>query len=221
MFGDHRPGQRRSEKILVFVLGARTQSREDVVAQKFLAQVFYDDLCRAGFMGLLHNGVNVFALAHVGNHCDYVTVIVFLQPWNDDGGVEPSRICQYYFFTHDAPHKNLLVIVTIDPSTARRLAALRSGFRQESPAHPLPTQHANIARAEDPGCGNAHASLRLNSFTHDCSLWARCACRCPAVKVKLPSECACGSLPGQTRWTAANRSRPPLPLRRDAPAGSA
>src|SRR6185437_5038772 len=72
-----------------------------------------------------------------------------------------------------------------------------------------------------PATRDRSRSLRLNFLTHDCSLSARCAYRCPAVKVKLLSECACGSPPGQKQSTLVNRSRQPLLLLRDAPAGSA
>jgi hypothetical protein len=112
--------------------------------------------------------------------------------------------CASTFSRMIAPYA-IFHLFTIDPSTARLpphsaqnrralgtpVAALRSGFRQEAPAHPL---H-----------GIAHASLRLNFLTHDCSLRAWRACRCPAVKVRWLSGCACGSPPGQRRWSAESR----------------
>ena len=91
VLGDHRPCQRCSQKILVLILRARAQSREDVVAQEFIAQVFHDHFCRAGLMGFFHHGVNVLALAHVGNHGDHVTVIVFFEPRNNDRGIKPPE----------------------------------------------------------------------------------------------------------------------------------
>ena len=79
---------------------ARLDRREDVVGQELLPQVFDDDLARAGLVRLLDDCVDVVALANVGHEGDDVVVIVFLQPRNDDGGVESSGISKYDFLTH-------------------------------------------------------------------------------------------------------------------------
>ena len=97
---DDRTRQRRAEQILVLVHRARLDRREDVVGQELLPQVFDDDFARAGLVGLLDDGLDVVALAHVGHEGDDVVVIVFFQPRNDDGGIKSSGISKYDFLTH-------------------------------------------------------------------------------------------------------------------------
>ncbi len=101
VLGDDRPRQRGAQQVLVLVHRARLDRREDVVGQELLPQVFDDDFARAGLVGLLDHGIEVVALADVGDEGDDVVVVVFLQPRNDDGGVQPSRICKDNFFTHE------------------------------------------------------------------------------------------------------------------------
>ena len=58
----------------------------------------------------------IIALSHVGNVGDDIAVVILFQPRNDDGGVEPSGICQYDFLTH----RNSLA-----ESDERRLPAIK------------------------------------------------------------------------------------------------
>jgi hypothetical protein len=76
--------------VLIFRSGP--QSRENVVAQKLFTQVFYNHLGRAGLMRLLNYTINVLALADIGDHGNHLAMIVFLEPRNDDGGVQSSGI---------------------------------------------------------------------------------------------------------------------------------
>src|SRR5947208_550287 len=86
MFGNHRTRQRRAQQILVLVDGPGAQSGKDIAAQKLVAQVDNTHLGSAGLMGLFYDGVDVIALADIGDHGDHVAVVVLLEPGNDDGG---------------------------------------------------------------------------------------------------------------------------------------
>src|SRR5215469_13989220 len=104
----------------------------------------------------------------------------------------PPEYASTTFSRMTFPHIDLLVFA-YNLILRLRLAALRSGFRQEASARPL--------------CRIARASLRLNFLTHDCSLWMRCACRCPGASARSLFEYAYGFPPGRTRSTAENQSR--------------
>src|SRR5208283_1744749 len=84
----------------MFIHRAGLDRREDVVSQKLEPQVFDNHFARAGFVSLLDDRVEVVTLADVSDESDHVAVIVFLQPRNDDGGVQPSGISKDNFFTH-------------------------------------------------------------------------------------------------------------------------
>ena len=64
---DDRPRQRGPEQILVLVHRARLHRRKDVVGQELLPQILDDDFRGAGLVRLLHDGVDVVALAYVGD----------------------------------------------------------------------------------------------------------------------------------------------------------
>src|SRR5437660_10656282 len=85
--------------------GPGAQSGKDIAAQELVAQVDNAHLGSAGLMGLFYDGVDVIALANIGDHGNHVAVVVLLEPGNDDGGVESSGICQDNFLTHDCSLK--------------------------------------------------------------------------------------------------------------------
>src|SRR5690242_14538592 len=71
-----------------------------VSGKKLFAHVFDDHLAGAGLICFFDYGFDVVPLAHVSNHGDYVVGVVFLEPGNDDGGVEASGISKNHFFRH-------------------------------------------------------------------------------------------------------------------------
>ena len=77
------------------------QSREDVSGEKFFAQVFHDHLCGAGRVSFLDHRFEIVPLANVADHGDDVVRIVFLQPRNDDRGIEAAGISKDYFLRHE------------------------------------------------------------------------------------------------------------------------
>ena len=53
----------------------------------------------AGGEGLFVRGLEIFALAEIADHGDYFAAAVsFLEPRNDDGGIQTSRVGKYDFF---------------------------------------------------------------------------------------------------------------------------
>src|SRR5215471_1713648 len=157
MLSDHRPGQRCAEKILVLIHRSGAQGGEDVIAEELLAQIFDYNFGGSGLAGLLHHRANVIALANVGDHGDDFTVVVFLEPGNDDGGIEAPRVRQYNSLTHDyslnswtrdAPRRSA--------GTAKWPSARACGFppgrkppsaANRSPQPPLPRRGARAGSA--------------------------------------------------------------------------
>ena len=97
VLGDYRPRQRGSQQIFMLVHCTCLQRRKHVSGQKLLAHVFDDHLAGAGLVSFFDDGFDVVSLAHVSDHGDHVVGVVFLQPGNDDGGIEPSGISKNYF----------------------------------------------------------------------------------------------------------------------------
>src|ERR1017187_6797143 len=95
-----RPCDRRSEHVFVLVDCARPDGGEDIFAEKFFAKILHDGLLGASLVRLLHDSVEVFALAHIGDERNDIVAIVFIQPRNDDRGVETTGVCEDYFFCH-------------------------------------------------------------------------------------------------------------------------
>ena len=96
--GDARTCKAGAQQV-VLVLSAELQGGEDVVLHKVLLQVQHIQLGCAGSLGLFFQTVQLGALTHVtGNSDDLAVVVVFLQPGNDDGGVQTAGVSQHDFF---------------------------------------------------------------------------------------------------------------------------
>ncbi|MNL16185.1 hypothetical protein D3C87_1372140 [compost metagenome] len=93
--GDQRAGDGGAEQILAFINRIGAEHGEDEVAHEFLAQVLDADVLDAEHLGLLARRLELFALAKVGGEGHHFAIIGFLQPFQDDGGVEPARIGQH------------------------------------------------------------------------------------------------------------------------------
>ena len=100
MFRDHGAGERGAEQILVLVHRARFQRGPDAAGKELFAQIFDHHLAGPGFGGFLHDGLEVVSLAHVPDHGNYLVGIVFLEPGNDDRGIEPTGVSKNNFFRH-------------------------------------------------------------------------------------------------------------------------
>ena len=96
--GDARTCKAGTQQV-VLVLCAELQGGEDVVLHKVLLQVQHIQLGCAGSLGLFFQTVQLGALTHVtGNSNDLAVVVVFLQPRNDDGGIQTAGVSQHDFF---------------------------------------------------------------------------------------------------------------------------
>ena len=92
--GDQGSGDRGAEQVEALVLRVGAEHREHVVAHEFLAQVLDEDVLGldAEHLGLGARGLQLAPLAEVGGEGDHLRVIGFLQPFEDDRGVEAARI---------------------------------------------------------------------------------------------------------------------------------
>ena len=93
--GDDGACERRAQQVLALVLRARLEGGEDVILDKFLAQVFDVELGSAGLDGLFLKALQLRALPHVRGHGDdFAALVVFLEPGDDDGRVQTAGIGQ-------------------------------------------------------------------------------------------------------------------------------
>ncbi len=89
-FGDDGPRHGSAEEIGVLVDGAGAESRPDVVAHKLFAQIFDVHCGSAGGERFFARGFQIFPLANVTDHSDDFAAVVFLEPRNDDGGIQAA-----------------------------------------------------------------------------------------------------------------------------------
>ncbi len=89
---------RRAQQIGMFIDCASAQRRPDVIANKFLAQIFDVSRRSPGSQRFLAGGFEIFLLADVANHGDHFATVIFLEPGNNDRGIEASRIGKHNFF---------------------------------------------------------------------------------------------------------------------------
>ena len=108
-FRDDRPGKGGAEQVLVLIHRARLDGGEYVVLDEDLPQILDVELGGAGLLGLFLQTGKFLALADVGgDRDDLAVVVVFLQPRNNDGGVEAAGIGQHHFFNLVAHCPNTL-----------------------------------------------------------------------------------------------------------------
>src|SRR5579859_2012558 len=96
--GDDWTRHGSAEQVGVFVNGAGAKSRPDEVADEFLAEIFDGCGRSAGSESFLISGLKIFLLADVANHGDDFATVIFLEPRNDDAGIEPAGIGEHDFF---------------------------------------------------------------------------------------------------------------------------
>ena len=94
VFGDQRPRDRGAQQILPLVERVGAKHRKDVVANELLADVLDEDMLGldAEQLGLAPRRLQLLALAEVGGEGDDLAAVSGLQPFQDDGSVEASRI---------------------------------------------------------------------------------------------------------------------------------
>ncbi len=95
--GDQRARDGRAEEVLAFIDGVGTHHRENEVLGELGLEVVDVDLARAGRQRLFLQALELLRLADVGRERDDLGFVVFLEPLQNDRGVQAARICQYDF----------------------------------------------------------------------------------------------------------------------------
>ena len=88
--GNQRPGNRRAEKINAFIQRVGAEHRKDEIADEFLAQVVDEDFLHPCGLGLFPRRLDFLALTEIGGECHHLAAIDFLQPFEDDGCIQPA-----------------------------------------------------------------------------------------------------------------------------------
>src|SRR6266487_4138646 len=92
-FGDERTRDAGAEKILAFVDRSRLDHGEDEVAREFLAQIFDETFRCTGLERFLFKPVEFLLLPNVRAKRNDFGLIIFLEPAENDRGVETTGIC--------------------------------------------------------------------------------------------------------------------------------
>src|ERR1700738_1524991 len=123
------PGHGCAEQIGVLVDGAGAQRRPDVIAHEFFAQVLDVGGGGAGGERFFARGFEIFLLADIADHGDYFALIIFFEPGNDDGSVEPAGIGEDYFFRliELLVHSSSFVLLVLRVSAVKAAALRYSG----------------------------------------------------------------------------------------------
>ena len=90
--GDEGAGNARPEKILAFVERPGLDHRENEFARELLTQVVHLAECRTRGQRLDLQAVEFLLLTHVRAERDHFRPVRFLQPTQNDRGIQPARI---------------------------------------------------------------------------------------------------------------------------------
>ena len=93
--GNQRARDGGAQQIRAFILSIGAKHGEDIVAHKFFAQVFDEDLLDPHHLGFLAGRLQFFTLPQIGGEGHNLTAIGVLQPAQDDRGIQATGICQY------------------------------------------------------------------------------------------------------------------------------
>ncbi|GBD19489.1 hypothetical protein HRbin27_01995 [bacterium HR27] len=92
VLGDERSGEARTEKVLALVDSAGAEHREGVLGEELLLEVEDVGLGGAGCERLSLDTGEVLPLADVGCYGNDFAVVGFLDPLQNDGGIEPTGV---------------------------------------------------------------------------------------------------------------------------------
>ena len=96
---NHGTRKRRAEQIFPLVDGTRLERRPDIFLKEFLRQIDNIHLRCTGRERLVMHRCKLLALPDIGTGCnDLASVIVLLQPRDDDRGVKSAGIRKNYLF---------------------------------------------------------------------------------------------------------------------------
>ena len=91
-FADDGARKGGAQQVFAFVDRARLHGGDDVFVDKFIRQIFDIQFGGAGFEGFFLQPAELCALAHIRGHGNDLAAIVFLEPRDDDGGIQPAGI---------------------------------------------------------------------------------------------------------------------------------
>ena len=95
--GYQRSRDRRPQEILSFVHCVRAEHRKHEIADKLLLEII-DEYFRCVHLLRFRAGrLQFFALSDICGKGDDFAIVFFLQPLQDDGGIEPAGISEYDF----------------------------------------------------------------------------------------------------------------------------
>ena len=96
---DDRAGKGRAEQVLVLVDRTCLYGGINIFLNEFFLEVFNVELRCTGLQCFFFQTVKLRALTHVGgNRDDLAVVVVFLQPRDDDGGIQTTGVRQNDLF---------------------------------------------------------------------------------------------------------------------------
>ncbi len=105
--GDQGTRDRGPEQVLALVDRIGAKHRENVVTRKLLAQILDVDLLDARRHGLGPRRLHLFTLTDIGGERHDLAAILVLEPFQNDGGVQPAGVGQNDFvdarMSHVAP----------------------------------------------------------------------------------------------------------------------
>ena len=97
---DERTGERSAQEVGAFVLCTGTDGRPNVVFEEFLLEVENVALAGTGSESLLFEGLGIreVVLTEVGGESDHFAIVVFLEPGDDDAGIESTAVSEDNLF---------------------------------------------------------------------------------------------------------------------------
>ena len=96
VLGDQRPGDGSPQQILPFIDCPGAEQRENVIAREFLAQVLADQPARAGFTRPFGQRRGLAdPLPDIGGETHHFAPVGFLQPGDNDRGIQPAGISKH------------------------------------------------------------------------------------------------------------------------------
>ena len=90
--GDQWPGDARAQEILSLVQRSCLHHGKDKITGKFLSQIVHLTVGRSRGERLGFEAVEFLRLTHIGAEGDDLRAVGFLEPVEDDGGIQSTRI---------------------------------------------------------------------------------------------------------------------------------
>ena len=194
---DDGTGKRGAQQIGL-VLGIHFQGWNDDFIHHFIHQIGDDQLAGTGGQRLGFQTFQLIGLPHIaGDGNDFRVVVVFLQPGNDDGGIQTARIGEHDFFNLFLVH-DVYSFVNINSIYALII-------------------HPSVGYVKYKNTENRRKHCIQSIFLHS----VQCLRRILSVYYSLCVGPFAEAVRLSTYWEAARAERPPRPsTNRSAPASS-